>query len=58
MTAECLEAGNMRQSATEAVRERLKNGRRHSVGQLRARIDALEAELTAAREREVVYWIG
>ena len=42
----------MRQSATRAVREGPKNGRRPSFAEMQARIDALEAELAAARERE------
>src|SRR6266851_9579494 len=42
----------MRQSASRAVREP-KNTRRSSFGEMQARIDALEAEVDAAREREV-----
>jgi hypothetical protein len=43
----------MRQSASRAVRERPKNTRRSSFAEMQARIDALEAEVGAAREREV-----
>jgi two-component system, NtrC family, sensor kinase len=43
----------MRQSASRAVQERPKNTRRSSFAEMQARIDALEAEVGAAREREV-----
>jgi GAF domain-containing protein len=43
----------MRQSASRAVQKRPKNTRRSSFAEMQARIDALEAEVGAAREREV-----
>ena len=43
----------MRQSASRAARGRPKNIRRSSFAKMQARIDALEAEVGAAREREV-----
>ena len=43
----------MRQSASRVVQERPKNTRRLSFAEMQARIDALEAEVGAAREREV-----
>jgi GAF domain-containing protein len=43
----------MSQSASRAVRERPKNTRRSSFAEMQARIDALGAEVDAAREREV-----
>src|SRR6516164_1266082 len=46
------EAQNMRQSASRAIGERAKKTRRLSLAEMQARIDALEAELGAARERE------
>src|ERR1700746_2839212 len=43
----------MRQSASRAVQKRPRNTRRSSFAEMQARIDALEAEVGAAREREV-----
>jgi two-component system NtrC family sensor kinase len=42
----------MMQSARKAARERLRDEQRPSFDKMQARIDALEAELTAARDRE------
>ena len=42
----------MRQNVKPSVRERVKNGRRPSFDEMQARIEALEAGLTEARERE------
>ena len=42
----------MRHSAKRAVREGPKNATRSSFTEMQARIDALEIELAAARERE------
>src|SRR5215471_16484724 len=42
----------MRQSASRPVREGPKHTRRSSFAEMQARIDALEAEVEAARERE------
>jgi hypothetical protein len=42
----------MRQSARGPVQEAPKHGQRSSLAQMQARVDALEAELKAARERE------
>jgi hypothetical protein len=42
----------MRQRAARAVRKAPKHGRRPSSAEMQTRIDALEAELAAARERE------
>jgi hypothetical protein len=42
----------MKRSARRAVREGPKNASRSTFAEMQARIDALEIELTAARERE------
>ena len=42
----------MRQGASGPVQEAPKHGQRSSLAQMQARVDALEAELKAARERE------
>src|SRR5205823_7497455 len=42
----------MRQSAKKAARERTRKEQHHRFDEMRARIDALEAELAEARERE------